>query len=351
VTTTNPYQGPRVIARSGSGQGSYVWVVPGIPGPSPEELKVMEESMAARYDSMRSEAESEEGTEALLIEALGTSVVADDRPGYGAFYYDPELDGEVDEFAEGLALIGISDSKASGAPGGTGEQVVVRVLGPVEIEGWREAPKRRIVSELACYLALHSARPVSGEVLRAALWPEADSEASAKSLRNYMSELRRSLGSEHVPLARGTGYSVSLSVHCDWAQFAQLVKSIQLIGSDEAALLKAALSLVRGRPFTGVTYNWAFSELLVSEMEVAVSEAARRLAALSMESGDPATAAFAARRGLLVSPFDVTLWETALRASAAVSGEELARTWRDARATLGDDAAELTEVARRLEAN
>ena len=51
------------------------------------------------------------------------------------------------------------------------------------------------------------------------------------------------------------------------------MKSTQLIGSDEAGILKEALSLVRGRPFTGVTYNWAFSELLVSQMEVGVSEA------------------------------------------------------------------------------
>ena len=117
------------------------------------------------------------------------------------------------------------------------------------------------------------------------------------------------------------------------------------------AVLKEALSLVRGRPFTGVTYNWAFSELLVSEMEVGVSEAACRLAALSMAAGDPATAAFAARRGLLPSPFDVTLWEIALRAAAAVSADELARTWRDARATLGDDAAEVAELGRSLKSN
>jgi hypothetical protein len=68
-----------------------------------------------------------------------------------------------------------------------------------------------------------------------------------------------------------------------------------------------------------------------------------------MEAGDPATASFAARRGLLVSPFDVTLWEIALRAAAGVSGDQLARTWRDARATLGEDAAELAELVRSLE--
>ena len=103
------------------------------------------------------------------------------------------------------------------APAEATEMVVVKVLGTVEVEGWRVPPKRKIVSELACYLALHAGRPVSGEELRAALWPDVDSEASAKSLRNYMSELRRALGSEHVPLAQGTGYAVAVTVVSDWA--------------------------------------------------------------------------------------------------------------------------------------
>ena len=170
---------------------------------------------------VRAEEEAEEA-EALLIGALKGAAAADDRPGYGDFYYDPDRDGEVGEFADELELVGLGDPAAKGseASAGTGEQVLLKVLGTMEIEGWRETPKRRIVSELTCYLALHAGRPVSGEVLRTALWPEADSEASAKSLRNYMSDLRRALGSEHVPMARGTGYSVS--VRCDWTEFIAL---------------------------------------------------------------------------------------------------------------------------------
>ena len=129
----------------------------------------------------------------------------DDRPGYGDFYYDPERDGEVDEFADELELrIEGSGDEGERSCRRLRRPVLIKVLGSVEIEGWRETPKRKIVTELACYLALHAGRPVSGEELRAALWPEADSEASAKSLRNYMSDLRRALGSEHVPMARGT---------------------------------------------------------------------------------------------------------------------------------------------------
>ena len=151
-------------------------------------------------------------------------------------------------------------------------------------------PKRKVVSELACYLALHARRPISGEVLRAALWPDADSEAGAKSLRNYMSELRRALGSRARADGPGDGL-LGLGVGAVRLEPVHPAGEIDPADRERRGwLLKEALSLVRGRPFTGVTYNWAFSELLVSEMEVGVSEAARRLAALSMEAGDPATA-------------------------------------------------------------
>jgi hypothetical protein len=52
----------------------------------------------------------------------------------------------------------------------------------------------------------------------------------------------------------------------------------------------------------------------------------------------------------LACPYDVGLWEIALESSAGVSPEELTRAWRDAQAALGDDAGELADLKRRLEA-
>jgi len=55
----------------------------------------------------------------------------------------------------------------------------VRVLGPVEVESWRRVPDRAIVTELACYLALHTDRAMSGDELRFALRP--DMEAAGRT--------------------------------------------------------------------------------------------------------------------------------------------------------------------------
>ena len=163
-----------------------------------------------------------------------------------------------------------------------------------------------------------------------------------------MSELRRLLGSEIVPLAGANGYRLSSRVRSDWAAFQDLVDQAGDSAAHEASRLQSALTLVRGRPFADTDYPWVLREFLVSEMEVAIGAASRRLAALSLEANDLAGALFALRRGLLASPYDLELWEEALRAAAGLGAGELTRTWRDAQATLGADARELTPLVDRL---
>jgi DNA-binding SARP family transcriptional activator len=351
VSRTDSYRGPRVIARRGRGMGACVWVAPGIGGPS----RADEEGEVTHWASAWSNLER-----ALFLESVEAaegpvheSVDGDDRPlHYGDFFFDPDNDGEIiDEFAQEIDGAGfevaavelVAPQIVRAAKVGF---VSVNVLGQIEVFPWRVPPRRRVIIELACYLALHPGHPVSGEALRFALWPDADgnAEASAKSLRNYVSELRKALGAEFVPSARGSGYAVSAAVQTDWDQFKRTVNNAKAEGADEAQLLREALSLVRGRPFAGVDWGWAFAESLVSEMEVTISQVAQRLAALSMESQDFSTAGFAAHQGLLANPYDGALWEVALRTAAGLGSNELLRTWRDAQATLGDDAEALTEL-------
>jgi DNA-binding SARP family transcriptional activator len=331
--------------------GACVWVAPGIGGPSRAE----EEREVAHWASAWSNLER-----ALFLEGIEhaegpvhESVDGDDHPlHYGDFFYDPDNDGEIiDEFAQEIngaeseiAAVGLVAPQIVRAA--TVGFVSVNVLGQIEVFPWRVPPHRKVIVELACYLALHPGRPLSGEELRVALWPDADgtAEASAKSLRNYVSELRRALGAEFVPSARGSGYAVSADVQTDWDQLKLAVEKAKPQDADEAELLREALSLVRGRPFAGVDWGWTFAESLVSEMEVTIGQVAQRLAALSMETKDFSTAGFAARQGLLANPFDLALWEVALRAAAGRGSDEMLRTWRDAQATLGDDAKTLTEL-------
>jgi len=84
----------------------------------------------------------------------------------------------------------------------TGEESAppaVRVIGPVEIEGWRRVPERAIVTELACYLALHPDQAMSGDELRFALRP--DMEAAARTWAGR----RPSTGSHRSDRACGPG--------------------------------------------------------------------------------------------------------------------------------------------------
>jgi DNA-binding SARP family transcriptional activator len=238
--------------------------------------------------------------------------------------------------------------------------VEVSVLGPVAIVGWLAVPTRRILIELLCYLALHHDRPVHGEELRAALWPSEDGvEASAKSLRTYMSLLRQYLGPELVPEAtRGTGYRLSRNVTTDWAAFQEHVALADRSTEEfaQADALRSALALVRGMPFAGVasgTFMWAWSvEMLASTMEVAIVEAARRLVNLSLASGDGQTAMWATMRGLIASPYDNQLWKHHLMGARWEGGlAGLERAWANLISVFGQPPPDLIELRHDLARN
>jgi DNA-binding SARP family transcriptional activator len=241
----------------------------------------------------------------------------------------------------------------TGNPGEpSSDRVTVRVLGPVEVVGWLAVPSRRLVTELACFLALHAERNVSGEEVRAALWPGdlGAAEVNAKSLRNTVSLLRKALGPDLVPEAqKGSGYRIASGVTCDWTFFSELVESAT--GVHEKEQLRQALSLVRGAPFEGVTpgsFTWAWTELFVSRMEVAIASAATRLAELALAENDAEMATWSALQGLSATPYDQTLWSTYLNASARSGRDALERSWKSARAVLGDDVRDLAPLFERL---
>ncbi|MHB1956405.1 MAG: bacterial transcriptional activator domain-containing protein, partial [Sulfobacillus sp.] len=115
----------------------------------------------------------------------------------------------------------------------------------------------------------------------------------------------------------------------------------------EIEKLTAALSLVRGMPFEGVadgTYGWATTEMIVSDIEYGVLDAARRLARLALGCGDHDRARWAAEKGLVVSPYDRDLWSLLLEVAAVRGPGEVERTYERARATLGEDVSELDAV-------
>jgi hypothetical protein len=320
MATADDYPGPRITGRGGRGLGGWIWVAPGLPQSSPEVL-----------------------TEPAAPALEGTEGAIPDQNGSDAGSVVP-----TEETADRL-----SPNEASSALDTVVEEsqrARINVVGPVEIEPWLEPPSRNKVTEAACFLALHRRRPLTTEELQIALSSDGDTlEASAKSVRTYMSELRRSLGAIHLPSARGTGYRLAESVTCDWDEIKELAARRPAAIDDQIRALAEALNLVRGRPFEGTRYAWVDSELLVSEMEVAIGDIARRLGKIARTlDGMDGLLFFAGRRAVLACPYDLGLWEMALEGAAGYDAGELAGTWHDAQVTLGDDAVALHELAQRL---
>jgi len=227
-------------------------------------------------------------------------------------------------------LVGEAPPEVTQDPGPT-----VCVLGPVEVCGWRGIPERAVVVELACFLALHQGRSFSGDELRFALRPNGEAEISAKSLRTYMSLLRNALGSDHVPSGKASGYSISENVVSDWARF-------EALSAEEGTVrgLMAALRLVRGRPFAGVaagTYEWAYSELLVAEMEARIAAATKDAVKCSFVGSQFNDALAAARRGLLGVPGDIELWEWYLATARATGVRAWIAALKEASAVFGEE--------------
>jgi hypothetical protein len=124
-----------------------------------------------------------------------------------------------------------------------GRKVLVRVLGPPEAEGWAEPPNRQKTTELLVYLALHGERPVSTDKLRTALWPyqPGKPDVSPGTVHQELSRLRRCLGAEHLPEAKG-GYRLAESVGTDWGRFQALAEAATALPEDKGTeVLKEAL--------------------------------------------------------------------------------------------------------------
>jgi hypothetical protein len=194
-------------------------------------------------------------------------------------------------------------------------EVLVRVLGPVEVEGGRTPIDRRKAVELVAYLATHP-KGVDDARLKTVLW--LDEQAPQPSFNTTVTKARSSLGlagdgSHHLPhLADARGlYRLGPGVTTD----ATVIERRLALARNQATpaaidSLVPALELVRGMPFEGVRagYEWAHADGLVARMEAVVADAAHLLAQLALEARDPVRADWAARQGLHASPANEVLF-------------------------------------------
>ena len=193
--------------------------------------------------------------------------------------------------------------------------VLVRLMGPVEIEGVKQPIDRRKAVELVVYLATHP-KGLDDERLKTALWP--DERAPQASFNTTVTRARSRLGtaadgSHHLPhvIASGGVYRVGPGVTTDVVLLERRLVAARAAAPEAAIrILRAGLELVRGLPLAGARqgYEWAYAEGLVARIETVVADAAHHLAQLALEARDPDLAQWAACQGLLASPADEVLY-------------------------------------------
>jgi len=158
-----------------------------------------------------------------------------------------------------------------------GRMLDFRVLGP--LEAWDETgplllggQKQRAVLAL---LLMEAPRPVSTDRLVDALWGEQPPRTAATSLQNFVSQLRKTLGSD-VLLTKPPGYALQIKPEqLDLERFRSLIAEARgtADSSDRAGKFRQALDVWRGPPFADVEFE-AFAQPEIARL------AEERLAAL-----------------------------------------------------------------------
>ncbi len=241
-------------------------------------------------------------------------------PGVGARIVPVQLSElqRVDEAtsAQLAGLLGEAPAwtSASGASPDHGPEegeVLVRLLGPVVVEGAERPFARRWALDLVVYLALHP-NGATTEAWATALWPDrlmapATVHSTASAARRALG--RRRDGSDHLPRSHGA-LRLADSVRTDWAVLERAARA----SGPEA--WREGLALVRGRPLEGLAaLDWAVLEGVLPAIEATVVDLADRYGAWALAVGRPQEAEWAARQGLRACPYDERLYRLLLRAA------------------------------------
>ena len=236
-----------------------------------------------------------------IDQSPATRTDLDERSPLGA---TPELAPDTDQTPDG-------DAPADPQP------PMVQILGPVEIlrpRGAVEPSKRRQLTEIAAYLALHPGSDHYG--LSEAIWPGA--RAVDNTRHTALSKLRKWLGTseagiDYVPRVVEDGYRLHPDVRTDWQLWQALLPDGP--GCASTATLTAALDLVKGKPFAGTNpRRYAWAERDRQDMISAIVDVAHELARRALLDADATLARSAAAAGLQADPGAELLWRDALKA-------------------------------------
>jgi len=175
---------------------------------------------------------------------------------------------------------------------------------------------RRRIIEMACYLALHSKEPITGDRLRTRVLSHAGVDASARVLANVASALRRSLGSDesgnYLHGVTSSGLYMTHGLYSDIEEFHHLITQARSTqGNRQVEYLRKALELVHGEPLASSLrgFEWFIAEGHQAQLSRDGEWAALALCGLASRSGDVELAFWAIRQGLLLDPYSDDLAE------------------------------------------
>lgn len=223
---------------------------------------------------------------------------------------------EVANQLDGVAPQDEPDGELPSEPGSDAHAspaVEIRVLGPVEVVGAARSFTRAWSLELVVYLAMHRGGATTDQ-WSTHLWP--NRAMAPASLHSTASAARRALGSnadgeDHLPRSHGR-LTLGPDVGTDWEEFKRLS------ASSDPASWRRALGLIRGLPFDGLrSTDWAVFSHVQANIESHVVDVACRTCEHFLRVNEPGEAEWAARRGLLVSPYDERLFRILMRAAYA----------------------------------
>jgi DNA-binding SARP family transcriptional activator len=196
--------------------------------------------------------------------------------------------------------------------------VRVAVLGPFGVSG-PNGPILGSQAELILALALAGSGGLSSSTLRTFLGADPDHPKGGDALRQMTARIRSKLGEapdnrewvEH--LGRGQ-FAMHPAAELDWDQFHALATTG--LRDRHSGDLRAALSLVRGEPFSGC-FPWWLETPLIETVRAEIVDVAEMLSDLEFGAGDYGAAIRAAWGGLTADLAAEPLWRAVMRAEYA----------------------------------
>ena len=232
--------------------------------------------------------------------------------------WDPDASSEPDRsWAPQLGQVAATDESP---------RLEISILGPFAITGAAEQlqPKQ---AELVLALALAAPAGLSNSALCTMLGTDPDHPKPADAVRQIITRTRRRLGlaadgQEYIIHAGNGQYVLHPDASLDWSRFRELV------ATGRANDMRAAVSLIKGQPFTG-SYFWWIDIPLAETVRAEIVDAADTLAEFELAIGSPRAAGKAARAGLMAEASAEQLWRAVMRAEHAAGNlAGVAEAWR-----------------------